>query len=122
VVIALTLATTGAALRSAAVRADVGSAQRDWEDGYRRLQFDASDRRRADALHAQVDAVTRELRKRVGSTYTTAELAQAYYGSEHWARDAVAEAAEAPGWERTLADATDASFHVYARGAVDYKP
>ena len=104
------------------MRADVESARRDWEDGYRRLQVDAGDPRRADALHGQVDAVTRELRKRVGSTYTTADLARAYHGSERWARDAVAEAAEMPGWERTLADATDASFHVYARGAMDYKP
>jgi hypothetical protein len=104
------------------VVADVESARRDWEDGFRRLQEESGDPQRADALHAQVVAITGELRRRVGSTYTTAELAGAYRGSERWARDAVAEAAEAPGWERTLSVATDAAFHAYARGAVDYEP
>jgi hypothetical protein len=103
------------------VAADVESARRDWEDGFRRLQ-DEADARRADSLHAQVRAITGELRRRVGLTYTTAELARAYQGSERWARDAVAEASDAPGWERTLAVATDAAFHTYARGAVDYEP
>jgi hypothetical protein len=102
------------------VAADVESARRDWEDGYRRLQTDAAEL--AAPLHAQVAAITDELRRRVGGIYTTAELAQAYRDADRWARDAVAEAWPAPGWERTLAVATDAAFHAYARGAVDYEP
>jgi hypothetical protein len=67
-------------------------------------------------------AISEELRRRVGGIYTTAELVGAYRDSERWAREAVAEASPAPGWERTVAVATDAAFHVYARGAVDYEP
>jgi hypothetical protein len=104
------------------VAADVESARRDWEEGFRRLQDESGDAPRADALHTQVAAITGELRRQVGSIYTTADLVRAYRGSERWARDAVAEEAEAPGWERTLAVATDAAFHAYARGAVDYEP
>ena len=99
--------------------AEVESARRDWEDGYRRLQSDAGS---GEVLHAQVEAITQELRKRVGATYTTAELALAYRDAERWASEAAAEAVQAPGWERTLAVATDAAFYVYARGAVDYEP
>ena len=66
--------------------------------------------------------MTEELRRRVGGTYTLAQLAQAYAASEKWAREAVEERAGSPGWVRTLALVSDAAFHVYARGAVDYRP
>ena len=100
----------------------VESARRDWEDGYRRLLGETRDRGRADRLHAQIEAVTAELRKRVGGAFTTAELAETYAGAERWARDAVAEQATAPGWPRDLAIATDAAFQLFARGAIDYEP
>jgi hypothetical protein len=63
-----------------------------------------------------------ELRKRVGATFTLAELAEAYRTSEAWARHVVSERAPAPGWPRTLAMVEGAAFHLYSRGAVDYKP
>ena len=111
-----------AASTIALVSADVESARRDWEEGYRRLLDEGGDRARADRLHTQVNAVTAELRKRVGGAYTTAELAASYVGAERWARDAVAERAPMPGWPRDLTTATDAAFYLYARGAVDYEP
>jgi hypothetical protein len=104
------------------VSVDLESARRDWEDGYRRLREQGGDRARVDRLHEQVAAVTAELRKRVGGVFTTAELAAAYPGAERWARDAVAERGPATGWSRDLTTATDAAFHLYARGAVDYEP
>jgi hypothetical protein len=58
----------------------------------------------------------------VGGTFTLAQLARAYAGSERWAREAVSERAPAPGWPRTLALVGDAAFHLYARAAVDYEP
>ena len=70
----------------------------------------------------QVDAVTAELRRRVGQTFTLAELAAAYAGAERWSRDAVASSAPPAGWPRTLALVEAAAFHLYARGAVDYTP
>lgn len=100
----------------------VDSARQDWDEGYRRLLAESRDPVAAERLYAQVGVVTSELRKRVGSTFTLAELADAYAGAERWTRDAVSERAPLPGWPRTLALVGDAAFHLYARAAVDYEP
>ena len=102
--------------------ADVESARRDWEDGYRRLLAASGDAGASDRLHAQVDAVVAELRKRVGATFTLGQLADAYAGSEAWLRAMIDEHAPVPGGLRTVTLAGDAAFHLYARGAVDYAP
>jgi hypothetical protein len=103
--------------------AEVESARRDWEDGYRRLLDEtAQDRAAAEPLHAQVEAVLAELRRRLGGTFTLRELAAAYASAERWSRDAVAEHAPAPGWPRTHSLVEAAAFHLYARGAQDYDP
>jgi hypothetical protein len=102
---------------------DIESARRDWEDGYRRLVAAAGrEPLQADRLHGQLDLVTDELRRRVGSTFTIADLARAYPDSERWMRVVVEEAGARPGWARSLAMVGDAAFHLYARGAVDYTP
>ena len=49
-------------------------------------------------------------------------LADAYSGSDAWARQAVEEHAALPGWARSVSMVGDAAFHIYARGAVDYSP
>jgi hypothetical protein len=104
------------------VSVDIESARRDWDDGYRRFMSASRDTLQADRLHSQVDVVTEELRRRVGGTYTLAGLALAYATSEKWIRQAVEERAAAPGWARSLAVVGDAAFHIYARGAMDYRP
>lgn len=96
--------------------------RREWEDGHRRLLDQARGSSNSDALFAQVDAVTEELRKRVGETFTLAQLADTYSEADGWSRDAVANRAPVPGWPRTASLAADAAFHLYARGAVDYLP
>jgi hypothetical protein len=102
---------------------DIESARRDWEDGYRRLLAAvARDPFEADRLHRQLAIVTAELRRRIGSTFTIADLARAYPDSERWTRTAVEEADPPSGWARSLALVGDAAFHLYARGAVDYAP
>jgi len=103
------------------VSADLDSARRDWENGYRAL-LATGDRLQRDRLYEQVDVVTAELRKRIGSTFTLSELAELYASAEDWVRAAVAEHASAPGWSRTVAASGDAAFHLYARGAQDYEP
>ncbi|MEP6892465.1 MAG: hypothetical protein ABI927_01685 [Gaiellaceae bacterium] len=102
--------------------ADVESARRDWEDGYRRLVATTSDPVEGDRLHMQVDAILAELRKRVGATFTIAQLAEAYAASEAWLRETIDERAPVPGWPRTVTVAGDAAFHLYARAALDYAP
>ncbi len=87
-----------------------------------RLEQQARDSLESERLQAQVDAVIDELRRRVGGTFTLAELTRAYAGAEVWSRAAVAERAPVPGWPRTLSIVEAAAFHLYARGASDYEP
>jgi len=100
----------------------VDIARAEWEAANEALEREARDRTRYERLLDQVEAVTAELRKRVGQTFTVAELVRAYDGAEPWARGTVAEHAPAAGWSRDLSLVTGAAFHQYARGAVDYEP
>jgi hypothetical protein len=105
-----------------AVVSGVENARREWEDGHRRLRRESGDRLRYERLMEQVEAVTAELRRRVGQTFTLAQLADAYPRAEAWSREAIEERAPYPGWVRTAADVEAAAFYLYARGAQDYEP
>ncbi len=94
----------------------------EWERGFQQLEAQRSDARRYRRLLAAVEAVTAELRARVGQVFTTAELLDAYAGVDRWGRDAVADRAPYEGWPRDLALVEDAAFHLYARGASDFEP
>lgn len=102
--------------------AELESARREWEEGWRRLHDEAHGLPNPERLLAQVDTVVAELRRRVGGTFTLRELAAAYAGAERWSRAVVAEQAPAPEWPRTLSLVEAAAFHEYARGAQDYEP
>jgi hypothetical protein len=73
-------------------------------------------------VREQMEAVTSELRRRVGGHFTLRELTAEYEGSERWTLTAISERCHRPGWMRTASSAADAAFHVYARGARDYLP
>ena len=109
-------------LTSAAVSAAVDHARQEWEEGHRRLEAQAGDPVKYRRLLEQVDVLTEELRRRVGQTFTLADLAEEYAGAERWSREAVSERAPSPGWPATLSMVEDAAFHLYQRGAVDYTP
>jgi hypothetical protein len=100
----------------------VQTARTDWERGYAELEAQKGDPRRYMRLLSAVDAVTAELRARIGQTFTLEELVGAYSDVERWGRHAVAERAPYDGWPRDLALVQDAAFHLYARGAVDFTP
>jgi hypothetical protein len=100
----------------------VASARHEWEEGQRRFEAEARDAVRGEALHAQRDAVVDELRRRVGSTFTLAELAAEYVDSERWLSAVIEERAPSRGWARTASVAGDAAFHAYSRQALDYTP
>jgi anti-sigma factor RsiW len=104
------------------VSAAVESARREWEESNRLLEAEAADRRRYERLLDQVDAVSAELRRRIGQTFTLAELVDEYGRVDRWSRDAIAASGPPPGWPRTLSVVEGAAFHRYARGAVDYEP
>jgi hypothetical protein len=96
--------------------------RQEWADGYRRLEAERDNRTRYRTLHTQVDAVTEQLRRRVGSVYTLAELAAEYRRSEAWVRDAIAELPPPARWPPGVSLATDAAFYLYSSGARDYEP
>ena len=102
--------------------AAVEHARQEWEESARRLEAEARDRAHRDRLLAQVEALTAALRRRIGETFTLADLAREYADADRWSREALAEAEAPPDWPRTLAVVEGAAFHAYARGAVDYVP
>ena len=98
------------------------TARVEWERAYAQLEAQKNDPRRYRRLLDAIEAVTAELRTRVGQTFTLEELLEAYATVERWGRDAVAERAPYDGWPRDLTLVEDAAFHVYARGALDFEP
>lgn len=101
---------------------DVQLARQHWEDGLRRIERTRSDSVRYARLNVQVELVAAELRKRVGLTFTLAELARAYDGADDWARDILHDARDEDAPPPDTATVADAAFHLYARGASDYAP
>lgn len=94
----------------------------EWADGYRRLESERETPEHYWALLAQLDAVTEELRRRVGSVYLLDELAAEYGRSDVWAQRLLTELSPPDRWAPGLSTAVDAAFHLYARGAQDYEP
>lgn len=97
----------------------VENARQQWATGHRRLGDQAADRNLYLRLLDQVGLVLDELNRRVGQTFTLAELADAYRDADRWLLDVLG---SRPGGVTDLALVEDAAFHVYARGAVDYSP
>lgn len=97
-------------------------ARQEWEEGRRRLEDARKDARRYRQLLELMELVLDELRKRVGQTYTLADLVAAYGESERWGREVLEERAPVPGWPRDLTLVLAAAFDAYQRGAVDYEP
>ena len=97
-------------------------ARQEWADGYRRLESEREEPARYRVLLAQVDAIADELRRRVGSVFTLAELADEYSGADRWVAEALAALPVEVRYPAGVSVATDAAFHLYARGAQDYAP
>jgi hypothetical protein len=96
-------------------------ARQQWNDAFREI---APGRPPAVDEHVveQIEVVTEELRRRIGGSFTLAELADVYDGAERWALHAIASRSSGQTWVRTASTATDAAFHLYARGARDFQP
>ena len=101
---------------------DLDLARHQWQDGIRRVEARRADRGRYADRMAQVDILVNALRQRVGQVFTLEELAQSYDGADDWARAVLDDAdPEAPPVSEA-GTVADAAFHVYARGATDYRP
>jgi hypothetical protein len=96
--------------------------RREWEEGYGRLEAASSDRRRYALLLEELELVTDELRRRIGQTFTLEQLAGSYRDADRWVQDSLAEREREAGWPARVTIVQDAAFHVYSRGAVDYRP
>jgi hypothetical protein len=97
-------------------------ARHEWAEGYRRLESAREEPGRYRALHVQLDAITDQLRRRVGARFQLDELVAEYRRSDMWAQDLLPELPEEARWAPGLTTAVDAAFHLYARGAQDYRP
>src|SRR4051794_12657605 len=91
-----------------------------WEEGYQRLQEARSDPPLYRGLGRLVVAVEDELRRRLGSTFTVAELVDLYRQGTDWALDlAVGRWPEDTRfWDLSIG--ADAAFYLYMREAADY--
>jgi hypothetical protein len=96
--------------------------RQEWAEGRRRLEAARDDRARYRRLHDQADAVAAELRRRIGSVFTLAELANEYDRAEGWAQSVYAELPDDRRDLAALRTTVDAGFFLYARGAQDYAP
>lgn len=76
---------------------------------------DPAERRRADRV---VAAVQDELRRRIGPTFPTAELADLYGRGSDWCLQVALDAA--PDIATDLGSLADAAFWLYLRGATDF--
>ena len=92
----------------------IESALFQWEEGERRLREAAASQRAP--LEPAVAAVLDELRRRLGSSFSLAELAELYASEPDWAT-ALPEATSAG---TDAAWVVDAAFNRYAREAADY--
>ena len=90
-----------------------------WQEGGRRLEQVPAPARRP--VERVVERLVAELRRRLGSAFTAAELAELYEGSSAWTMAlAVDNAPNEPlAWEQWVADA---AFARYLRGAADWPP
>ena len=101
---------------------DLELARHQWQDGIRRVESTRAERSRYAARMAQVDILVNALRQRVGQVFTLAELANAYDGADDWARAVLDDADPEASPVSEAGTVADAAFHLYARGATDYRP
>jgi hypothetical protein len=91
-----------------------------WEDGYRRLEETRSEPALYRALGRSVVALQDELRKRLGSTFSVAELAALYRQGSDWALEVTMRRMpdDVTRWDPSVA--ADAAFYLYMREAADF--
>lgn len=102
---------------SGAVAYPLENALFQWEEGRRVLQeiSDPRERRLADRV---VDGIREELRRRIGPTFSAAELADLYGEGTDWCQQVAIDVAPLmEGQAQTLADA---AFWLYLRSATDF--
>jgi hypothetical protein len=88
-----------------------------WESGKRALEGIEDPRRRRLADRV-VDGIREELRRRIGPTFSAAELAELYGKGTDWCQQVAIDVA--PAIEEEAQSLGDAAFWLYLRGATDF--
>jgi hypothetical protein len=88
-----------------------------WEDGHRALQA-LTDPRRRRLADRVVDGIREGLRRRIGPTFSAAELADLYGAGTDWCLQIAIDVA--PAIEGDSQSLADAAFWLYLRGATDF--
>jgi len=91
-----------------------------WEEGHARLRELSEDARGAARSRRAVEAVHDELRRRIGPTFTVAELAELYGRGTDWCLEAARMAMPMEAVDMDPQAIVDGAFHLYLRGATDY--
>jgi hypothetical protein len=88
-----------------------------WEEGWRAYR-EISDQRTRRLAERVVEAIREELRRRIGATFTAAELAELYGRGTDWCLQVAIDVA--PAVEGEAHALADAAFWLYLRGAIDF--
>ena len=91
-----------------------------WEEGYARLRELSAQPRMGGRLNRAVEAVRDELRRRIGPTFSAAQLAELYGRGTDWCLEAARVAMPIDATELDPQAVVDGAFHLYLRGATDY--
>jgi hypothetical protein len=91
-----------------------------WEEGHARLQELSRDPRMAGRVNRAVEAVRDELRRRIGPTFSGAELAELYGRGTDWCLSAATRAGAVDTTDLDPQAITDGAFYLHLRGAADY--
>jgi hypothetical protein len=91
-----------------------------WEEGNARLRELSRDPRMAGRVNRAVEAVRDELRRRIGPTFSTSELAELYASGTDWCLEAATRAGAVDTTDLDPQAITDGAFYLHLRGATDY--
>ncbi|MEA2271608.1 MAG: hypothetical protein QOI98_316 [Solirubrobacteraceae bacterium] len=89
-----------------------------WQEGERRVRQAPADQR--PVLERVTERLVDELRRRLGSTFTSEELARLYGEGTDWCLPVAAAIAPDAPWAWESETVADAAFARYVRDAVDY--
>lgn len=91
-----------------------------WEEGHARFRELSAQPRMAGLLNRAVDAISDELRRRIGPTFSTRQLADLYGAGTDWCLEAARVAMPIDAVDLDPQAIVDGAFHLYLRGATDY--
>jgi hypothetical protein len=102
------------------VSAAVEVAMQEWTEGTRRLAALEVTAARRTVVHAVVAEIAAEVERRIGQTFTLAELAAQYGDAAAWSLDIAMRVSQQP-LAHDLSIVQDAAFARVARNAIDYR-